>query len=193
MVRNSNGYKKISNGADTEKVSFVSAVFLQWMNIIFKTGSERALEEDDFLPLSEENTSCSVVEKLQEKWNKEKAKCKENGRDPKLWKSVIAMISVKEIMVLVSISGLYSVSRILQPLFLGYLIVSLMSAESEHNYLLYGCALAMGINALIGCLSMHYCEYRSELWGIRISTALKGLVYLKVSTTILVAAVLRSS
>ncbi|KAL9956501.1 hypothetical protein ACROYT_G037983 [Oculina patagonica] len=61
----------------------------------------------------------------------------------------------------------------------GYLISTLMSAEPEKNYLLYGCALALCINALIGCNSIHHQDYRCELLGIRISCALKGLVFMK--------------
>ena len=43
-----------------------------------------------------------------------------------------------------------------------------------------GCALGMGINALIGSLAMHHFDYRGEVWGLRFSSALKGLIYLKV-------------
>ena len=68
------------------------------------------------------------------------------------------MVSVKELLVLVLTGALFSLSRLLQPLLLGYVVVSLMSAESQNNYLLYGCALAMGINALIDSFSMHQFE-----------------------------------
>ena len=175
-----NEYGKLSSRNEEEKVSFVSILFFQWMNIIFKTGSQRALEESDFLPLAKENSTCSVVRKLQENWNREIETSKGVGKTPKLWKSVIKMISIKEILVLISIEGVCSLSRLLQPLLLGYLMVSLMSDEPAHTYSLYGCAIAMGVNAFTGCMCMHYSEFRYELWGIRISSALKGLIYLKV-------------
>ena len=175
-----NEYGKLSSRNEEEKVSFVSILFFQWMNIIFKTGSQRALEESDFLPLAKENSTCSVVRKLQENWNREIETSKGVGKTPKLWKSVIKMISIKEILVLISIEGVCSLSRLLQPLLLGYLMVSLMSDEPAHTYSLYGCAIAMGVNAFAGCMCMHYSEFRYELWGIRISSALKGLIYLKV-------------
>ena len=177
-----NGYEKISADGDTEKVSFLSVIFFQWMNIVFKKGNERALEQSDFLPLLDENSTSFVIEQLQSKWKDEQTKSEQSGKKSKLWKSVLRMISVKEFMTLVSISMLLPLSRILLPLLLGYLMASLTTSEVQYNYLVYGCALAMGINALVGCLSMHYCEYRFELWGIRISSAIKGLVYLKVST-----------
>ena len=179
-----NGYQKIPVDADTENsgTSLVSLLLFQWMNNVFKTGSGRALEEHDFLPLSEENTSCSVMEKLQTEWDKEKAKCKENAKKPKLWKSLLKTLSVRNVIVLLCTTGWYSICRILiQPFLLGYLVTSLMSAESHKSYILYGCALAMGMNALIMCLSMHHYDYQCELFGVRCSSALKGLVYLKVS------------
>ena len=66
------GYKKISNDGDTEKISYFSLLFFQWMNKVFKTGSQRPLEESDFLPISEENTSRFVINQLEKKWEKEK-------------------------------------------------------------------------------------------------------------------------
>ena len=163
--------------------SFVSLLFFQWMNNGFKTGSQRPLTENDLLPLSEENLTSSLTERLQTKWRKENTKCKANGKRPKLWKSVIKMLCLKDSMIIVFTSALYTICGLLQPLFLGYLIYSLISAEpQETDYLLYICALVMGINALIGSLSMHQLDYRCELLGIRISSALKGLVYRKVST-----------
>ena len=187
-----NGYKKINSDTDTEKASFLSLLFFQWMNNVFKTGSERALQENDFLPLLEDNTSSFVITRLQAKWEKEETKCKENGKKPKLWKSVLKMPSTKDVLLIVSTGAMFALSRILQPLLLGYLMVSLMSATPQHNYLLYGCALAIGFSVLIGAMSMHHHDYRCEVLGIRISSALKGLVYHKVSTTGLITTCLKT-
>ncbi|KAL9956480.1 hypothetical protein ACROYT_G037960 [Oculina patagonica] len=174
-----NGYKKISSDDDVEKVSFVSLLLFQWMNSVFKIGNKRALEECDFLPLSKENTTRSLTEQLQTNWNREKANCKENGKKPKLWKSVTKMLSVEDAMIFIFLSILYSFSRLTQPLFLGYFVSTLMSAEPQRNPLLYSCALAMCINALIGALAVHHLCYTGELVAIRMSSALKGLVYHK--------------
>ena len=48
-----NGYKKITNDTNTEKLSIVSLLFFRWMNNVFKTGNEQALDENDFPLLSE--------------------------------------------------------------------------------------------------------------------------------------------
>ncbi len=183
-----NGYKRISTEreGEIENASFVSFLFFQWMNSVFKTGNERALEENDFLPLSEENFTCTLTELLQTKWNNENTKCKESGKRPKLWKSVLKTFFFKEGMILIIFTGaLYSICRLLQPLLLGYLISTLISSREPHkNYYLYGCALAMGINSLFSSLSVHQFGYRCELLSIRIRSSLKGLVYAKVSLTV---------
>ena len=174
-------YKKISKNEEKEAVSFVSLLLFRWMNSIFKIGSERPLDENDFLSLSKENTASFLTDQLQENWNKEKTKCKRNQKRPKLWKSVIKLILIKDVLIIGFTNALYSISRLLQPLLLGYLISILMSAEPKKDNLLYGCTLALCINSAIGVLSVHQQDYRCELLGARISCALKGLIYYKVS------------
>ena len=176
-----NGYKKISTNEEKEAVSFVSILLFQWMSSIFKTGSERPLDENDFLSLSRENSASFLTDQLQENWNKENTKCKRNKKRPKLWKSVIKLIAIKDVMIIVFTNVLYSISRLLQPLLLGYLISILMSAEPQKDSLLYGCTLALCINSVIRVLSMHHHDYRCELLGTRMSCALIGLIYHKVS------------
>ena len=180
----SNGYKRIPNDGDGEKVTFASLLLFQWMNSVFKTGSERALNENDFLPLSMENTTSSVTERLQTRWNNEITNSKGKENKPKLWKSIYMMLSVKEILFVIFIGVLYAIYCLLSPLFLGYLMNILISGKQQENNLLYGCvlAVAMGINALVGCFAMHHFSYQCELQGIRISSAIKGLVYRKVSS-----------
>ena len=175
------GYNKISPSEDKEGVSFLSLLFFQWMNSIFKIGSERTLDENDFSPLSKENSATFLTDQLQANWNNEKTKCNRNKKRPRLWKCVIKLTSVKDAIIIVSTEALCSISTLLQPLFLGYLISILMSAEPQNYNLLYGFTLALCINPLIGALSMHHFDYRCELLGIRISCALKGLIYHKVS------------
>ena len=176
-------YSKISpSEADKESASFVSLLFFRWMNSIFKTGSERPLDEDDFLPLSKENSASFLTNQLQANWNKEKTRCNRNNKRPRLWRSVIKLLPVKDVMIIGFMNALYSISRILQPLLLGYFISILMSAEPKKDNLLYVCTLALCINSVIGALSMHHRGYRCEVLGIRISCALKGLIYHKVSS-----------
>ena len=180
MTRKS-GYKKISTDEDKENVSFLSALLFQWMNSVFKIGSERPLDQNDFLPLSHENSASFLTDKLQASWNKDQYNCEGTGKRPKLWKSLFKMLSVKDAMIIAFGAVLHSVYRLLWPMFLGYLVSKLMSAGTEDELLLYGCALALCFSAMMGGLGMHQKNYSCMLLGIRISSALKGLVYRKVS------------
>ena len=69
------GYRKISADED-KKVSFVSPLFFPWMNRVLKEGSQRPLDQNDFLPLSDENSGRFVTDKLQKIWESEKHHCK---------------------------------------------------------------------------------------------------------------------
>ena len=175
------GYRKISADED-KKVSFVSPIFFRWMNGVLKEGSQRPLDQNDFLPLSDENSGRFVTDKLQKSWESEKHHCKINGKRPKLWRSVFYMLSVKDVIIILTGNILFATSRLLFPLFLGYLVSKLMSTEAENTYRLYACALAMCLNGLIGGLGMHQQDYRCEILGIKIGSALRGLVYHKVGT-----------
>jgi len=149
------GYKKISTNEDKEIVSFVSLLLFSWMNSIFKIGSERPLDENDLLSLSKENSTSFLTDQLQQNWNKEKTKCNRNQTTPILWKCVIKMIPIKDAMVIVFTSAVESISCLLQPLLLGYLISILISAEPQKDNLLYACTLALCINVVMRALSMH--------------------------------------
>ena len=180
-----NGYKKISSTSESaEKVGFVSFLCLQWMNDVMKTGSKRTLEEEDFVPLSNENTSQSATELLDKKWKEEIANSIRKKKTPKLWKSVLKMISYREAVFVVCCDVLFAIGSLLSPLLIGYLIFMLMSPETHQNNILHGCVLAtaMTVTTLVGTLGMQHNSYAGELMGIRLSNAVKGLVYRKVST-----------
>ena len=178
-----NGYRKISSTNNSaEKVGFVSSLLFQWMNDVMKTGSKRTLEEGDFVPLSNENTSQSATELLDKKWKEEIANSIRKKKTPKLWKSVLKMISLREAVFVVCCDVLFAIGSLLSPLLIGHLIFMLMSHETHH--ILHGCVLAtaMTVTTLVGTLGMQHSGYAAEIMGIRLSNALKGLVYSKVST-----------
>ena len=92
------------------------------------------------------------------------------------------MLSAKDVIIILTGNIFFTTYRLLLPLFLGYLVSKLMSTEAENTYWLYACALAMCLNGLIGGLGMHQQDYRCETLGIKIGSALRGLVYHKVGT-----------
>ena len=92
------------------------------------------------------------------------------------------MLSVKDVIIILTGNVLITTSRLFFPLFLGYLVSKLMSSEAENTFQFYACALAMCLNGLIGGLGMHQQDYRCEILGVKMGSALRGLVYHKVGT-----------
>lgn len=184
MARKS-GYSKISSvdhKEESKEVSFISALLFQWMNSIFKTGSQRPLDRDDFLPLSKENSARTWTENLLASWEKEGCRCLKSGKRPKLWKCLFKILPFNDLLVIMFGHVLHSTYHLLHPLLLGYLVSSLMSPETEKNLNFYICALGLCLMALVATIGWNQKGYRCELFGIRISSALRGMVYCKVST-----------
>lgn len=176
------GYQKIATDENTKKDSLMSLILFQWMDAILKTGNRGTVEESDFPPLSRENSTDSYTKRLHTQWEKEKVTSKGNGKRPKLWKSVIAMISLKEALIVVPTKALYGLWRLLKPLLLGYLLSFLMEPDPHKNLLSYGCVITMGLGALIGTISDRHSSYCCDVLGIGVSSALKGLIYQKVNS-----------
>ena len=105
-----NRYRKITSTTQAGKVSFFSTLFFQWMNILLKTGSERAIDENDLLPLEKENTSCFLAEELRAKWAEETTNSKKNDIKPKLWKSILKVLTARDIIILISAMSVWTLS-----------------------------------------------------------------------------------
>ena len=168
--------------ADPQKdAGLFSLLTFWWMNGVFQTGAKRPLEESDFLPLQEQDETQRLTENIQKLWSCEKKKCAESGKKPRLWKSVLKAVSLRQWGFLLFTNLLYFTCRVLQPLLLGFLVSEMMDIQNDDRSLLYVCAAAMSVNALVRSQVQHQCFYRSLLLGMQLRAALKGVVYLKVS------------
>ena len=158
--------------------NFLSLLTFCWMNDIFKIGNKRPLNQSDFLPLHDDDRTRDLTERLQKEWNNHVQECNSTaGKQPKLWKCVLRTISWKEILYLMSFWFIESICRVSQPLVLGLLLRLLSSTENDRT-LTYACCLLL---ALVGLSSacIHYSGYRFDMIGMRMSSALKGIIYLK--------------
>ena len=169
--------------ADPQKdAGLFSLLTFWWMNGVFQAGAKRPLEESDFLPLQEEDATQRLTENIQKLWNCEKKKCAESGKKPRLWKSVLKAVSLRRWGLLLFMNLVESTCRILQPLLLGFLVSEMMNIQNDDRSLLYMCVAAMSVNAVVRSQVAHQFFYRSYLLGMQLRAALKGVVYLKVST-----------
>ena len=159
--------------------NFLSLLTCWWMNGIFRTGNKRPLEQSDFLPLNEEDKTKVQTEKLQEQWDEHVRECSITpGKQPKLWKCVLRILSFTEVLFLLSFWSIESVFRVTLPLALGLLLALLQSTE-RNQPLVAGCCLFIGIAGVLSATT-HYSGFRCDLLGMRLSNGLKGIVYRKV-------------
>ena len=160
--------------------NFLSLLTFYWMNGIFKIGNKRPLNQSDFLPLHDDDRTRDLTERLKKEWNNHVQECNSTaGKQPKLWKCVLRTISWKEILYLMSFWFPESVCRVSQPLVLGLLLRLLSSTDSDRT-LTYACCLLLTLGGL-STAYVHYSAYIFELLGMRLSSALKGIIYLKVT------------
>ncbi|XP_078362204.1 ATP-binding cassette sub-family C member 4-like [Oculina patagonica] len=159
--------------------NFLSIFAFWWMNNVFRKGTKEPLDQSDFLPLHQEERTRDLTERLQKQWNSDLQKCNEEGTEPKLWKSVIKIISFKEFCLCLSLLLLESVGRIMQPLLIGILVYLLRVRNADPVYL-YLCAGLMTFNGLTYILS-NYSGFILELLGMKLRSALQGLIFQKIT------------
>ena len=163
--------------------NFLSILTFWWINGIFRKGNKRPLDQSDFLPLHHQDRTRDLTERLRKQWNSDLQKCNEYGTEPKLWKSVMKMISFKEFCVSWSLILLESVAQVMQPLLIGILVHFLRSGDADPVYL-YLCAGLMTLNGFLYVFP-NISNFHLELLGMKLRSALQGLVYLKVGAAVI--------
>ncbi|KAL9954934.1 hypothetical protein ACROYT_G042523 [Oculina patagonica] len=182
------GYRKVP-GHDTVNhhelqhplttANYLSVLTFWWMNGILRKGTKQPLDQSDFLPLHHQDRTRDVTERLQKQWNSEVQKCNEEGTEPKLWKSVIKIISFKQFCISWTLLLLESVAQVMQPLLIGILVYFLRSGNADPVNL-YLCAGLMTFNGLLYVFS-NLSSFHLEILGMKLRSALQGLVYLKIT------------
>ena len=165
--------------------NLLSRLTFYWMNGIFKIGNKRSLDQSDFLPLHDDDRTRHLTEQLQKEWNNHVQECNSTAdKQPELWKCVLRTISLKEILYLLSYWFAESICRVSQPLVLG-LLLRLLSSTEMNRTLTYACCLLLALAGL-STACRHYSGYRFDLLGMRLSSALRGIIYLKARVLITV-------
>ena len=182
------GYETIASDEDdnedesfhpTTSANFLSLLTFWWMNGVLRTGSKRPLTQSDFLPLHKKDRTRDLTERLQKIWNDHVQECNNiEEKKPKLWKCVYKTISFRETLLPVCFWVTECGFRVSQPLILGFLLRLLSSAELNLP-LAYACCAVLTLTGL-STICTHYSAYTCDLLGMRLSSAFRGIIYLKV-------------
>ena len=162
------------------EANLISYLLFWWTNDLFKTGNQRPLQQSDFWPLHEEDQTSGLTKRLQSQWSEDLNECSLTGKEPRLWKSAMKVISRKELCI-ISFAGLLdSVGRFLQPFFLGVFISTLMS-DTPGQGLLCGYATLMLFIVVMKSIAVHHSSFKLYVTGMRMKASLKGVIFRKVS------------
>ena len=141
------------------EANLFSFLLFWWTNDLFKTGNQRPLQQSDFWPLHEEDQTSLLTKRLQSQWSKDLNEGSLTGKEPRLWKSAMKVLSFKDLYI-ISFAGLLdSVGRFLQPFFLGVFISTLMS-DTPGRGLLCDCAALMLLIVSMKSIAVHHSSFK---------------------------------
>ena len=178
------GYEKLPQEEHTsthyrDEISLWSLLFFHWMTDTFKTGNSRPLQQYDLHPVEEQNKTRFQTEKLQSLWREERRAQAQNGKTPRLWRSVLKMLPTKDVLIVVIFGMVHMIGGTLRCLLLGFILTELTSKNGNKTKI-YVCAVLMGIISIGERFSSHLQRWVAEVMGARICCALKGIIYSKV-------------
>ena len=162
------------------RANLISFLLFWWTNDLFKTGNQRPLQQSDFWPLHKEDQTSLQTRQLQWQWSQDLDECNRTGKEPRLWKSAMKVLSCKDLCTLSFAGLLDSVGRFLQPFFLGVFISTLMSDTPGRGFLC-GCAALMLVIVLMKSIAVHHSSFKLYVIGMRMKASLKGVIFRKVS------------
>ena len=182
-------YERLNSGRPPENpkenAGFFSLLTFVWLNDLLKQGNEKPLENDNLPPLLKDDQSQALTQNLQTAWlssseNEPAKSIKRWLKTARLWLALLKIVPLSEKVLLMMLASSIAVFRVMQPLFLIGLLAELMkeSLDSQRGIYLYasGVCLCTWFIAICKC----HCDYRSSMVGMRMRSAILGLIYKKV-------------
>ena len=180
-------YEKLDKGCTLtnpkEKASLILLLTFSWLNDLLTRGSQRALENDDLPPLSEEDEIQELTKNLEREWSrscKAAINAKPWIRTAILWRALWNLVPTSEKALVLTLASTHIVLRLLQPLFLIALLAELMKESSGDTRWICLSASGVCLSAWLIAISKCHCDYRSSMIGMRVRSALLGVIYKKV-------------
>ena len=149
-----------------------------WMSGILATGRARPLENDDLFPLADELKSQGQTDKLEKAWEEE---ARSDHQGLKLFKSLLKILPWYEYAFQVSVTLLYVVSMVMQPVLLSLLLSLLMSERRENFWWVYVYGAGIGLSSAISSWALIHLLQNCYTLSMRWKVATAGFIFKKVS------------
>ena len=180
-------YQKLNTGClvtnPKENATLFSLLTFSWLNSLLKQGSQRALENDDLPLLLKEDDNEALTKKLETEWSRncKAARTTETWlRTAILWRALWNLVPTSEKALVLTLASTPKALRLLQPLFLIGLLAELMKESSGDRIRIYLSATGVCLSTWLIAISKCHCDYRSSMIGMRVRSALQGVIYKKV-------------
>lgn len=181
-------YEKLDSGRlsgnPKETAGFFSLLTFSWLNDLLRKGNQRPLENDDLPPLLEEDQCRRLTENLEKEWSQN---CKETAnatpwiKTARLWCALLRLIPTSEKVLVMAFAFTHIVLRLIQPLFLIGLLAELSKQYLIDRTWIYLYTTGICLSTWLIAISKCHCDYRSSMLGMRMRSALLGIIYKKVS------------
>ena len=145
-----------------------------------RQGNKRALNGEDLFSLLKEDKSEKLVETLEKEWTREVEHCQVRGTRPRLWRTVLRIIPIKDYLLLVITRLLFAIFFDSTPVILYLFLRSLNKSSETEQKVMFLFAALLGLAAIMKSLCANHSFYIGNLWSIRIKVATVGLIYKKV-------------
>ncbi|KAK1170047.1 multidrug resistance-associated protein 4-like [Acipenser oxyrinchus oxyrinchus] len=158
-----------------------SKIFFCWLNPLFRIGYKRKLEEDDMYKVLPEDRSERLGEELQWYWDKEVEQAKKDLRVPKLTKAIVKCYW-KSYAVLGAFTLIEETLKVIQPVFLGKLILFFETYNPDNRealYVAYGYAAGVSLSTFAFAILHHLYFYHVQRSGMKIRVAMCHMIFKK--------------
>ena len=165
------------NPKDT--ANFFSVLVFGWVGSLLTKGKKNTLEDEDLFPLLKNSETKQLTESLNSEWRREIEDANQNRTSPRLWMVLLRLIPAKSYIQMICVFILKSTAFVAQPLTLGLFLRMLADpSRSVQSSVLYTLALS-GVST-VKFLAVQHGDFMAEVWSMKLSTAITGLIYNKV-------------
>ena len=163
-----------------ENASFLSLIFLSWMNSLVKLANQRPLIADDLFQLSDEDKAEYIIQDFEEAWDYEIESAQKYGRQPRLWKAMSRFIPWSDYIWLTLLRNLEAFSSCASSVLLWFYLKCALEDSCQDTLNLLSTAIGIGISNILRAFAVQHTNLRAQLVGMRLKTACIGVTYKKV-------------